>query len=43
MICISLSDDTLESIYEGNLINKAINNNKELNDLINMINKNFLY
>lgn len=43
MICISLSDDTLESIYEGNLINKAINNNKELNDLINMINKNLLY
>jgi hypothetical protein len=43
MICISLSDDTLESIYEGNLINKAVFDVKELKDLIEMINKNLLY
>ena len=33
------SDDTLESIYEGNLINKAVFDVKELKDLIEMINK----
>ena len=42
MISISLSDNKLESIYEGNLINKAIFNVKEIQELIELINKNLL-
>lgn len=42
MIAINLSDNTLESIYEGNLINKAIFNINEIKELIELINKNLL-